>query len=280
MPLAVDQAQGLDTMRIGTGSDGLTYYRGGEQGCPLVLVNALGQDLLPWQRFVATLLPRRVITWELRGLVPPAARRPFAGHVDDLARVLRAEAVTSCHLVAWCTGPKTALRFSQRYPGMVRSMVFLNASFKHTGRAPEQDTAYEQNLEVLCRAVNRRPENASRLREMFQPGTVTASGANTAVQDNAVRRAFGSADALVAYAQQHLEFWAEDFTWEATAEVPVLFVSGERDEIVSTEATRAAAKMFPGAAHVVLPAVGHFALVDQAERVAGLVEGFTLAAER
>ncbi len=263
---------------VATGPEPLVRHRTGTHGVPVVLVNALGQDLGPWQDVVRALLPRLVITWNLRGLTPPLPARAFDQHVDDLAEVLTAEGVDGCHLVAWCTGGKTALRFDRRFPGRVRSMVLLNPSFKHPGRDGGADTAYEKNLEALCRAVARRPETAARLRDMFVPGAFASSG-DAGGAESAVRQAFGSAQALIAYTGQHLEFWADNPLTEPATTTPVLFVGAQRDEIVATDAVRQIARTFPHGSYVEVPEAGHFALIEQAQRVAGLIEGFILAAE-
>jgi pimeloyl-ACP methyl ester carboxylesterase len=246
---------------------GLVYHRGGASGTPVVLVNALGQDLRPWARLVDRLLPRRILTWDLRCRLMCTT---FADQVTDLAAVLDGEAARSCHLVGWCTGPKTALSYACRHPDRVRSIVALNPSFKHPGRPAELDTPYERNLEVLCRAVSAHPQSAERLRQWFQPD------AHPGAPDTGVRTTFGSAPALVAYARQHLEFWAQPPT---PAAVPTLFVSGARDEIINPAAIHHAAKDFPLAVHAELAEAGHDALDRQADRVAGLIDGFTLAAE-
>jgi pimeloyl-ACP methyl ester carboxylesterase len=129
-------------------SQGLRYYRGGSAGLPVVVVNALGQDLRPWARLVAALAPRRVLTWRLRGLPPDPPVR-FDTHIDDLSAVLDAERVDACHLVSWCTGFRTAVGYQRRQPARVRSVVALSPSFKHRGRAAELDTGYERDLETL-----------------------------------------------------------------------------------------------------------------------------------
>jgi pimeloyl-ACP methyl ester carboxylesterase len=240
----------------------LTYYRAGTEGTYLVLLNALGQGIDPWTRLVDRLLPRRLLVWELRGVDPPDPTLTLDDHAKDLAAVLAAERVTSCHLVGWCTGPKLALRYLREHGNGVRSMVFLNPAFKHPDREVDADTAYERNLEALCRGVDRRPETADVLKNMFQP-----KGPSD------LRKPFTSGPALVAYARQHLDFWSRQAD-TPPVDVPILVVAAADDEVVSAAGAR-----LPGARYTEIAGAGHHALFEHPDRVAGLVEGFVLAAD-
>lgn len=278
--MSEDVPEGLEPVVTGTGPAALTYYRGGSRGTPLVLLNALGQGLHPWSRLVQRLLPRRVLVWQLRGIEPPHAALSLAEHADDLATILAADGVGACHLVGWCTGPKLALRHYHRDPQSVRSMLFLNPAFKHPGRPAELDTPYERSLEALCRAVDRRPEAAGRLKDMFQPGAFGGAQAGGGMAlDTAVRKPFASGPALIAYARQHLDFWALDATVDTAVDVPILAVAAEHDEIVSPHGVQVAARRFPTARYTEIAGAGHHALFEHADRVAGLIEGFVLHVE-
>jgi hypothetical protein len=66
---------------------------------------------------------------------------------DDLAAVLSAEGARDCHLVCWCSGPKTALEFHRRRPAAERASrlrlrpAALNAGFV-IHRAGQLDHAF------------------------------------------------------------------------------------------------------------------------------------------
>jgi pimeloyl-ACP methyl ester carboxylesterase len=285
-----DCPDALEPVKIWTGSAWLGYCRGGSRGQPVVLLNALGQGLEPWSRLIERLLPRRLLIWKTRGIDPPHRALPLEEHVDDIAAIIAAEGIDACHLVGWCTGPKMALRYHHRRPDSVRSMVFLNPAFKHPSRLAELDTPYERNLEVLCRAVDRRPETAERLRNLLWSDAFgapadardrNAGGAPArAPSDTVVRRPFRSGSALVSYARQHLDFWAHDPTPDASAvRVPVLFVAAEQDDIVSPRSVWLAAEIFPIAHYTEIAGATHHALSENADLVAGLIEGFVLHAE-
>jgi pimeloyl-ACP methyl ester carboxylesterase len=180
-----------------------------------------------------------------------------------------------------------ALSYYHRNAGPVSSMVFLNGAFKHTGGRRDLDTPYERNLEAICRAVDRQPAAAARLRRLFDSGgfgevPAGAAGANGAVAGvppaslaAAVRRPFLSDSSLIAYARQHLDFWEHDPTGNAAnVTVPALFIAAEHDEIVSPAAIRDAAQRFPAACYQEIAGASHYALFEQADLVAMLIGDF------
>jgi pimeloyl-ACP methyl ester carboxylesterase len=249
--------------------NGLAYHRAGFQGPPLVLINALGQGLAPWAPLIARLLPRRVLVCETRGTAEPYEELSVTQHADDLAAILAHERPGVYDLVAWCTGPKVALAHHRRDPGSARMMVFLNGAFKHPARDVSIDTQYERDLEALCRAVDRRPGNASRLLPMLASGSGTGAPGDLAA---AVARPFRTEGSLIAYARQHLRFWEYDpLPHAAHVRVPILFVTAEHDVIVSPQGVRDAARHFPTARVVEVPAATHYALYESADAVAGLI---------
>jgi hypothetical protein len=149
------------------GSD-LDYYVGGSTGDAVVVLNAFGQGLEYWYRLLNNLIQRhRVIIWEPRGTTAPP---PFglAEQVDDLDAVLQQEGIENAHLIGWCTGPKVAIDFYLRRPAAVRSMVFLNSTFKCDGSPEELNSPYEQNVESLLRMLVKKHAMANTVKKTLQ----------------------------------------------------------------------------------------------------------------
>lgn len=281
--------------RVGVMGGVLSYHAVGESdtGQPAVVVlNALGMGLGPWHRLVALLSRHhRVIAWAPRGCAAGVRPLRLDDQVDDLTAVLNAEGVRSCHLLAWCTGPKVALEFHRRDPGAVRSMVFLNGSFRRLDRPGDPDTAYEQNLEAMCRSVAGRPTLADVLRRMLG-GTlgerldfsgdpaphrwaeqILASPPEALSEE--VRRPFADGRVLVAYARQLLDFWSRNPLPHAPrVTVPVLGVTGELDRIAAPERLERDTGRFPDARHVRLPVANHYVMHDRPHELAALLADF------
>jgi pimeloyl-ACP methyl ester carboxylesterase len=97
-------------------------------GDTVVLVHAGIADARMWDPLVDRLAPGwRVVRYDLRGYgrsaLPPG---PFS-HVDDLAAVLDATATGPVHLVGASLGGRVALDLALDRPGVVRSLVLLDA---------------------------------------------------------------------------------------------------------------------------------------------------------
>jgi pimeloyl-ACP methyl ester carboxylesterase len=268
---------------------GLSYAAIGRGEPPVVAVNALGQTLAAWLPVLERLSRRRrVVIWEMRETDRTGRPITFAEHGDDLHAILAQEGTRPCHLLGWCTGAKLATRYCRTHPGAVASLVVLSGSFKHPGRPPELDTAYERNLEAMLQAIARQPALADRLRIVLartaigeadldrMDGDALALHALSGVPaglERDVRRPFRDAAALAVYARQHLELWAHDET-AAAAEirVPTLALSGEHDRIVSPAGARAAVARFPVSRFELIAGTTHHCFHERSDAVAARIE--------
>jgi pimeloyl-ACP methyl ester carboxylesterase len=271
----------------------LAYHARGTTGPAVVLLNALGQGLEFWYRLIDRLgETHRVIIWEPRGTVSPAPPFGLAAQVDDLGAVLQNEHIETCHLVGWCTGPKVAIDFYLRSPTAVRSMAFLNSTFKCDGSAEELDTPYEKNLEFLCRRLARKPAMATAMMKTFQAAAgetemdflegadseeisvKVLSMANANLKSGALAP-FRSEATTLNYARQLVDFWANDIRPKASqVQAPVLLMSSEYDEIVTPATSRMAAGLFPDARHVHVAGATHYCFYERPELVADLLSTF------
>lgn len=274
----------------------LRYAAIGRGEPPVVIINAFGQTRAPWLPLIERLSRRRrVMLWELRDAGARGELITFAEHCEDLDAILAQEGARRCHLLGWCTGAKLAARYSRTRPGAVASQVLLGGSFKHPGRAPELDTAYERNLEALLQAVAREPALAERLRLVLalatdsdvdldrMDGDALAQHALTRVPHGLkrdVRHPFRDAASLLVYARQHLEFWSIDETTGAPhVPVPTLGVTGQHDQIVSPAGFQAAVERFPVSRFHALAATTHYCIHERPDAVAGLIEEWIGAAQ-
>lgn len=279
----------LETKAIARNGSELVYFAGGTGGSTIVVLNALGQGIEFWSRLIDRLMETyRVLVWAPRGTVAPAPPFGLAEQVDDLDSVLQNEGVESCHLIGWCTGPKVAVDFYMRRPSSVRSMAFLNGTFKCEGSPGELDTPYEQNLEFLCRRLTRKPSMAASVMRTFQlsAAVISEDGAPDESSLNVLTMAnprvkswalapFRTEETTLNYAHQLVDFWRNDVRPKAPeVHVPVLLMSTEYDEIATAANSRMAAGLFPNARHVHVPAATHYCLYDQPDFVSSLLHAF------
>ncbi|MFE7242349.1 alpha/beta fold hydrolase [Streptomyces sp. NPDC057580] len=278
------------TPTVITARDGapLSYLTAGTVGPPLLLLNALGYRTRWWHRLIGHLAPRRVIAWDPRGVhdtgpVPSAV----AGQADDAEAIMDHEGIESCHVAAWCTGPRVALELYRRRPDAIGAMVFLNGSFKQLGRSDGLDTPYERDLEFLCTTLAAQPYLVGRLMSLFgaAPADEDGTDPDTVLRQVVpalraeVRAPFATGPTLLRYAAQLLDLWSHDpLAGAAELRVPVLSLGGEYDDIASPERLRDAVRTFPDARHVRLPGATHYLLHERAQEVSELIGDFLLDA--
>jgi pimeloyl-ACP methyl ester carboxylesterase len=281
----------FDRRQIQRNGADLVYFTGGSGGTPVVIINAVGQGSQYWHGLIDRLLAhRQVIFWDLRSADLPV---PFqvADHAQDLIAILQHEKIDKCHLLAWCTGPKTGLQSYLRLPSAFASMVFLNTTLKCTGISSDLCTPYEQGLEEFCQILESEPELGASmvesLRESGEPGFSGPSGG----RDHAVEvlskinsdlkpcvmAPFRDTDTAIHYAQQILDFYSYDAREDAKQlKAPVLLIASELDSIAAPEMSRLALQLFPAARCVQIQGATHQCLYDRPNLMAGLIEDFLL----
>jgi pimeloyl-ACP methyl ester carboxylesterase len=270
----------------------LAYYAGGT-GPTVVVLNALGQGLECWYRLLHQLMDSHcVIIWEPRGTNAPPPPFGLADQLSDIEAILQNEAIESCHLIGWCTGPKMAVLFYLAHPSAVRSMVFLNTTLKCAGSPEDLDSPYEKNVESMCRALARKPAMAATVMKTFQErsepneietlkdpdceqmSATVLSQMNGKLREH-VLAPFRTETTTVNYAHQLIDFWNFDVRDKAgTVSVPVLLMDAEYDQVATPAASREAAKLFPAARRVHVEGATHYCLYDRPEFVAGLLKQF------
>jgi len=276
----------LEREELERGGHPLTYLSTSSGEPAVVLVNALGQGLGYWSRLIEALRARRrVLIWNLRGILSPPAACRIPDHVDDLEAILDHAGVNQAHLVAWCTGPRIAVELYNRRPRTVSSMVFLNTTLKCTDGPAHLDTDYERNFEPLCRVLDGRPAMAESITSSL---LANAAGGDLdadrglellesvpAALRTEVRRPFQDAGSVLSYTRQLRDFWQHDLrTIVGEVAAPVLCIAAEHDRIAEPEASRTLASLLPRGRWLAAAGASHYLLHDRAESLADLLESF------
>jgi len=277
----------------------LPYFTFGENGTPVVILNALGQGLFYWYPLIDLLMQKhKIVIWEPRGTVTPPPPFGVKEQVEDLEAILKQEGIASCHLVGWCTGPKVAVEFYLRSPQAVQSLVFLNTQFKCVGTAKELVTSYERNIDPMFRGLEKNPGLASSVMSSLQLN-LGGGKLDLSAQDDSqklavealsrmnqnlkahVMRPFESEATTLNYARQVVDYWDYDSLAKAAqVQAPLLFMTVEYDKIALPAMSKHAVKLFPKARLVEVQGANHYCLYDRPEFVAGLMEDFFAADER
>ena len=269
------------------------YVGGGSKDDAVVVLNALGQGLEYWHRLLDNLIENhRVIVWEPRGTTAPPPPFGLAEQVNDLDAVLQSEGIEGAHLIGWCTGPKVAIDFYLRRPAAVRSMVFLNGTFKCDGSPEELNSPYEQNVESLLRMLVKKPAMATTVKKTFQAPAETdeieflqgvdgdeASVSVLSLMNTHLRTSvlapFKTEQTTLNYAHQLIDFWSRDVRPRASeVKVPVLLVAAEYDQVATPAGSSVACDLFPNARYLYVRGATHYCLYDRPEFLGGVLKDF------
>ena len=276
----------------------LNYYTGGQGNKTIVLVNAYGQGIGYWKRFLGATAARfRVVLWAPRGddyeTVGITQANPQTVHVNDLDCVLACEGIEQCTLVAWCSGPKLALEYCSRYRHRVASMVLVAASFKGLPQYKHLETAYEKNLEPMLETIEKYPDTADVVLEYLngillaqdkraRTAQQLASMSEAELQEalTAVNMSLQElvlqpfcAENIVAYARQMRNFWRHDFLPALqNIDVPILFIGGDCDRIASQALAKVIAGLLPQARYMEIQGGTHYVQYEQWDLLAQMVE--------
>ncbi|HEY6879426.1 MAG TPA: alpha/beta fold hydrolase [Polyangiales bacterium] len=271
----------------------LTYYVGGRGSRTVMIFNAYGQSLYFWNAIGRSMLAEyRVIVWEMRGTSCVAgglnAAFPIEQHVTDALAILEAEQIERADLVGWCTGPKLTIELCRRAPEKVNSLTLITPCFKDFPGQAHMDTQYERHMEPVCKRAVAYPEVASTARRALsailsgkQPTGELGPKVSAILElmneevRSLVVAPFVDDVSLLRYAEQLLTFWAHDVSPALPhVHVPVLLITGERDEIASPVLATEVVRAIPTAREAQLIGGNHYVHYEKPALVFDLVHGF------
>lgn len=280
-------------MELDRGDTRLIYYAAGSGPHTIVLLNAFGQALDFWARLIERRPDRwRVLIADTSDLAATRGRGipDFAG---DIEAMLASEGAETCHLVAWCTGPRIAVEYALRHPDRVRSMVFLNTTLRCAGGPPELCSAFENNFDVLMRMLDQRPAMAASMMASLKSSAGSDDGIEELLADpdeevatrvlarinaslrGAVAAPFASVESFLQFTRGVDTFWSYDIREKASSvRTPVLFLSAEHDRVAVPAGSKLAAELFPHARLIHVPGATHYFLYDRPEATSALIDAF------
>lgn len=288
-------------IRGGADDTMLPAFTGGNpDGAAVVLCNAIGMPAVFWLPLGERLAPHfKILTWESRGV--PNLYGTFdsqscgvGNHVADLVSLLDFHQVESAHLVGWCSGVHTALKFASSFRTRTRSITLLNGAFNLPPIVPR--TTFEKNLRTLIPKIAANPAYAALYHKMSAgnrsqaESTASPTGSGQGMMSGApmcrnpllrhlTAAPFKTPEMLFRYANLIARTLNEpEPDWNSFAGLPVLIISSDGDQISHPEASREVARRIEGAELAVNEEGDHHSLYDDA-RVGEILLSFLLRHE-
>ncbi len=111
------------------------YYEVTGEGDPLLLIHGLGSSTRDWEEQVPFFSEKyQVITIDLRGhgkTDKPKGPYSIKMFAEDIAELLKKLGITSTHVLGISLGGGVAFQFAIDFPGLVRSLVIVNAGIEY-----------------------------------------------------------------------------------------------------------------------------------------------------
>ena len=283
----ISDAEG-DVIRSFDGTLLATTLTGDGDRTPVLVCNAIGANLAPWKRVLVDLeRERRVVTWDLRGLLgsgPPASDRLEAGaHAEDAMAALEHFGIEEVALTSWSNGSRIALEIAERYPDRVKALVLVCGGFGHPfGRFLRYlelpsvlpilagvGKHFGGSLQAPFRAFVSRPEIH---------GLISQSGLVGATADNRLLvellKGVASCDlrTLMAIYEAVVSDGAPEIT--ATVKAPALLIAGEKDPFTPARMQHEMAEAMVNARLEVYEGATHYLPIEFPAKLSGDMRAF------
>jgi pimeloyl-ACP methyl ester carboxylesterase len=276
---------------IAEGSHILSYRDMGS-GEPVLLLHGFAEDGAVWSELAQQLirdeatgsdegLNHRLLIPDLPGsgrstLTPPVSMGSSAATTslsvesmaDALKGLLDREGIERCILIGHSMGGYIALAFAELYPGRLRAFgLFHSTAYADSD---EKKAARRKSISFI-REHGVQPFFRQSIPALFANETRTDRPG--LVEDMISRYSGFSADSLTAYLEAMLQRPDRVPVLERS-DVPILFVIGEKDQIVLPEQSLAQVSIPALSFLDVLPGAGHMGMLEEPAAGAAIIQSF------
>lgn len=133
----------------------ITYYTAGK-GDAIVIVNAFGAFVEAWEQFMYELSKNYyVVIWDIRGVDNGTdalfSRNLFGveSQVEDIKRVVDREQLQHFHIIAWCSGVKSAVIYAVQNKDRVKSLISLAGDYAPYSGIAKNPSKFRDNLPLV-----------------------------------------------------------------------------------------------------------------------------------
>ncbi|QGG57651.1 alpha/beta fold hydrolase [Paenibacillus sp. B01] len=239
--------------------------RGGEAGTALVLLHGFCGSSAYWEPLLPLLEPHgRVIALDLRGHgQSSAAGEEIIGMetlADDVAELLESLEVGPAVVLGHSMGGYAALALAERHPQLLAGLGLI-----HSTPLPDSPEAREgrDKAAAALAADGIVPFVDGLVPKLFAPG------ADGSLLDKAKEIGYGTAASAAAAAARGMKARPDRSSVLQSLEAPLLLVAGSEDGVVPP--AKAFAAEAPRTRKETLDGAGHMSMMEQPERLAGLI---------
>ena len=259
----------------------------GRSGRTWVIPPGLGAPLRTWSAVVERLQPAlTVVTWDGRGFHGSAAprARDACGVLDsvrDMRAVCAREGLMRFVLGGWSMAVQIALEYAHQFPREVEALVLVNGPYEHVlgGVAPHPYAMPLVNgaaraLQAIGPALN--PVSRGLMGRMGMARAMHRAGllGGNLEPFVGVLREFGENDWRRYFQAMRAMHRHSAAPYLADIDVPTLITAGTRDPMTPPRVAEEMHRAIRGSELVILEGATHYALNEQPERIADVIQDF------
>jgi pimeloyl-ACP methyl ester carboxylesterase len=258
--------------------DGRRVYIAKSGKRPMVLIGALGVPAFFWTQLLISPDPewRPVIiesqcgSLEEGGMSTSQSLTNYASDFDEIIRQLRIGPII---LAAWCNGGRIAISLARQSPDLVDSLILIATTFRGALDLDPYPSPFEDSLDLLFHDVLRKPGMAGFvtrvLRDIIVNPKIDVSDISIgsrlflgSVRKDSALALFApmsTSSYLLNYARRTESDEAYDIISDLLAlSIPMLVVTGDCDNVISTDLTADVMHRVKHARHVEIQGAGHY----------------------
>lgn len=274
------------------GKETMHYYSIGQGEC-IIIVNAFGAKKEAWEKFTQVLSQcYRVIFWESRGIFEdyaeglPISNFYLLSQTEIIEKILLQEKINECHIIAWCSGVKSAVKFAIRKPEKVKSLTFLSGDFAPYEGYQGNRIKFMQNMEFITQLIENNPRMLSYYLRSIYAGQFNKAGTDKEsrlddsifeiipdVYRKMLLSQYNHIDQAIRFFKLCMEYYEHSIEKELRElNQSVLLLSAQNDVVAPLEQSSWASKKIHNARHITLKATTHLMILEQYEDIVLLME--------
>lgn len=275
------------------------YYFSGK-GEPILIVNALGAAVGAWQSFINELSKLySVYIWETRGVFMNThsdfqiKNYNLEAQINEIKWISDRENLEPFHILAWCSGAKSAFAYAKAYPDRVKSLIVLAGDFLPFEGYHGKRAKFMDDLEVISDLISNKNKMLKYYLQLIYRGNFNkADDSDNALAHKKILEImpepyrkfffsqFSDLNQSINFFKICIDYYKHDISaLIRDTDKPVLLIAAEEDIVSPLEQSAFVVQYLRNGSLRVLPATTHVMMLERVDEIIDLIECHMLALE-
>lgn len=273
-------------------SQKLVYYTSGS-GEPILIINAFGAYVEAWDRLIFELSKKYyIIIWEIRGVIEGTKelfeKEEFgvSSQVRDIERIVAYENLDCFHMLAWCSGMKSAAIYTSKHPDKVKSLIFLAGDYAPYRGIENNYSKFRDNISLIEEIINEKPHMLKIYMQLIFGGLFRTPSVDLSddietiffeilptIYRDKLLTLFQSQDQTVNFLRICMEYYNHDVSDVLSSLTqPVTIISAEYDQVASSDQSLWAHGIIRHSTYYCIPCATHLLMLERTGDVMRCIE--------